>query len=89
MTKLVLTLLASSMIAAPALADSRIDFRKDGIVYTGTVVDDHGVRHIVGQCDDGKRFNLNVVGRHVSGTFNGIPVSYSIPEGASTVTASR
>jgi hypothetical protein len=62
-------------------------FARDGVNYTYTVTNvDANTRILEGTASPGNPFRLVVSGNRVSGTANGIPVSFNVKE-AKTATA--
>jgi hypothetical protein len=68
--------------AAPAFADEKpteITFQHDGETYTYTKTEKAGLVIINGRFPTGSRFKLIVRGDEVTGTIDGLHVSFSMP----------
>lgn len=86
MTKFLLPLFALT-VAAPALATTNstaatpISFERDGVAYVGTVETKGSAQLISGrEVESGRPFELVVRNGHVSGTYAGSPVSYTVAQ---------
>lgn len=85
MTKLVLFLAATAAIAGPALADTPLQFERDGVTYVGSISEHDGAKYITGhEIGSNRTFNLRVVNGQVTGEYGGDYVSYAEPKPART-----
>ena len=85
MTKRVLILFGAAAIAAPALADTPLQFERDGIAYVATIAERDGVKYISGhEVGSDRTFKLRVRNGRVTGDYAGDYVSYAEPTPART-----
>lgn len=81
MTKFVLTAFAAAAIAAPAFADTPIDFTWEGHRIVGTVAQVGDVQILKGEDrTTGYPFELRVKNGYVRGSIGNQPVSYPAPK---------
>ncbi|WP_116091169.1 hypothetical protein [Sphingomonas crusticola] len=81
MTKFVLTAFAAVAIAAPAFADTPIDFTWEGHRIVGTVTQVGDVQVLKGEDRTaGNAFELRVKNGYVRGTIGNQLVSYPVPK---------
>lgn len=84
MSKFLLSLVAITAVATPALAQqpsnaTPIAFERDGISYVGTVEQRGSVRLISGhEVQSGRPFELEVRNGRVTGTYGSSHVSYTV-----------
>ncbi|MBW8841858.1 MAG: hypothetical protein JF608_08630 [Sphingomonadales bacterium] len=68
--------------AAPAFADEKpteISFQRDGETYTYTKTEKDGQMILNGRFPTGSRFELTVRGNDVTGSVDGVDISFSLP----------
>lgn len=68
--------------AAPAFAGEKpaeISFQRDGETYTYTKTEKDGLMILNGRFPTGNRFKLIVRGNEVTGTIDGLHISFSMP----------
>ena len=71
---------AAALIAAPAYADTPIQFERNGITYVGTVSEHDGARYITGrELGSNRTFQLKVAHGGVTGNYAGDEVAYAEP----------
>lgn len=82
--------IAASLSAVPSLAHAEEQtFLHAGTSYTYSTSDRNGHTLIRGRSSDGKEFRLIVGRKSVEGTFNGVPVSFSLSDANRTKVAMR
>lgn len=87
MTKFVLTAFAVAAIAAPALADTPIDFTWEGHRIVGTVAQVGDIQILKGEDrTTGHPFELHVKNGYVRGSIGNQLVSYPVPKRRVTAT---
>lgn len=83
MTKTIFAAAALALtLASPGLASER-SFKRDGVTYTYTTLDQGGARILEGRASEGSKFRLVVRNGWVQGQVAGKPVAFRAPKSTS------